>query len=102
MRRMRQQIDDQRSFYLRRAHLPLIPHETNPIAPSTWVVVLQSVDAHADIRIHVAHQVVTMLGEAFDDRCAVDLMDFVMHHSRSRRPIRSEAIGIPFGEIRHD
>jgi hypothetical protein len=47
--------------FLGRSHLPLIAHHTDPIAPSPWVVLRQTVDGHADIGIDMAHQIVTVL-----------------------------------------
>lgn len=87
---------------LGRAHFPLITHEADSIAPTSWIIVLQAVNAHANVGVDVADEIITVFDSALDDRCAIDLVHFVVHHGRLRWSIRSKTIGIAFREIRYD
>ena len=71
----------------RRSHFPLIAYYPDSIAVPPRVVVRYAVDAHADIRIDVAYQIVTVFHQTLDDRGAVYLVHLVVYLSRSGRPV---------------
>ena len=85
-----------------RPHIPLITHHANTVALPSRIVMRYPIDTQADIRIDMAGEVVTVLHQAFDDRCAVHLMNFIVDLSRSSWTIGSKPIRIALCEVRND
>lgn len=79
--------DIRETAFSRRPHLPLITQHSQGIPPATGVIVRHPVDAHADVRVDVSHKIVTMFNQPLDDRCTVDLMNFVMDKIGSCRSV---------------